>query len=76
MNKSYNASIVPGIPDRDPLLGEIAYVKMGCVQHPIIFTNSGWSFVIRPDHIDPSLIIRDDVCRWPKGLRRATVPSP
>lgn len=50
-----------------PLIGEIAYVQHFAVQHPIIFTAHGWEFCAPPSVIDPSKIIRNEVCRYPSG---------
>jgi hypothetical protein len=53
--------------EQPPLVGEIAYVQHFCVQHPIIFTANGWRLCAQPSDIDPSKIIRDEVCRNPTG---------
>ena len=50
-----------------PLLGEIAYLQNYCVRHPIIFTQEGWKLCRQPFEIDATKIIRDEVCRFPRG---------
>jgi len=53
--------------EQPPLIGEIAYVQQHCVRHPLIFTVDGWRLCAPPADIDPSKIVRDEVCRFPRG---------
>lgn len=53
--------------EQPPLTGEIAYVQHHAARHPIIFTPQGWRLCQPPSEIDPSKIVRDEVCRFPRG---------
>ena len=53
--------------EHPPLAGEIAYLQFDCVKYPIIFDGHNWKFCQPPAQIVDCFIIRDEVCKYPRG---------